>query len=229
MSTSALAQRRLWLTAGCLAIGYTVLTFVGVVFQYTLQLGQSHQEGVKQLVQTSLTRNYVGGYIEYLAVLVFFVGALLFARLLRGDTETTGWLSSCISGAAIAYVAVTIAAGFAGGAAALYNAHHGASLSTATAVNDIRNFSFFLASGLTGIFAIAVGAAGRVTGLFPRWVAYAGMAVGAFSILAIPGARSGLINAATLAWFVWVVVLGITALRTARSRATRTVAVPATA
>src|SRR5439155_11558542 len=103
MTGSALTQRRLWVTAGSLAIGYVVLTFAGVVFQYTLQLGQSQREGVKQLVQTSLTRNYVGGYLEFLAVLVFFVGALLFARLLRGDrdNDTAGWLSSCISGSAI--------------------------------------------------------------------------------------------------------------------------------
>jgi hypothetical protein len=214
--SSALTQRRLWVTAGSLAIGYVVLTFIGVVFQYTLQLGQSQQEGAKQLVETSLTRNYVGGYIEYLAVLVLLVGMLLFARLLRGETETTGWLSSCMSGSMVANVAVTIAAGFAVGAAALYDAHHGASLSTATAVNDIRNFAFFLSGGLVGVFAIAAGAAGRLTGLLPRWFSYAGVAVGVISILAIPGARVGLMNVSTMLWFVWVVVLGVVALRAGR-------------
>src|SRR3954451_6712885 len=109
-NASALAQRRLWVTAGCLFIGYIVLTFAGVVFQYTLQLGQARQEGVKQLVETSLSRNYVGGYIEYVAALVLFVGLLLVARLLRGNSETTGWLSSCMSGSVIANVAVTIGA-----------------------------------------------------------------------------------------------------------------------
>src|SRR3954454_24133379 len=189
--SSALTQRRLWVTAGCLAIGYVVLTFVGVVFQYTLQLGQSQHEGLKQLVQSSLTRNYVGGYIEYLATLVLLVGMLLFARLLRGGSENTGWLSSCMSGAAVTNVAVTISAA-AAGAAALYGAHHGASLSTATTVNNVRNFAFFLSGGLVGIFTVAAGVAGRATGLLPRWVSYAGMAIGTFSILAVMGARIGL-------------------------------------
>ena len=210
--TSALAQRRLWVTAGCLALGYVVLTFAGVVFQYTLQLGQSQSEGVKQLVQTSLTRNYVGGYIEYVAALVLLVGMLLFARLLRGETETTGWLSSCMSGAAIANVAVTIASA-AAGAAALYGAHHGASLTTATTVNNVRNFAFFLSGGLTGVFMISAAAAGRVTGLLPRWVSYTGIAVGAFSILAVMGARIGLQNVSIMLWFAWLVALSVVALR----------------
>lgn len=215
MTGSALTQRRLWVTAGCLAIGYAVLTFVGVVFQYTLQLGQGQHEGVKQLVQTSLTRNYVGGYIEYLAGLVLLVGMLLFARLLRGESETTGWLSSCMSGAAITNVAVSVA-GAAAGAAALYGAHHGASLSAATTVNNVRNFAFFLSGGLAGVFMISAGAAGRVTGLLPRWVSYTGIAIGAFNILAVAGARIGLQNVSTILWFVWLIVLGVTALRAGR-------------
>ena len=213
--SSALAQRRLWVTAGCLSLGYVVLTFAGVVFQYTLQLGQSQHEGVKQLVETSLTRNYVGGYIEYLATLVLLVGMLLFARLLRGESETTGWLSSCMSGAAIANVAVTIAS-TAAGAAALYGAHHGASLSTATTVNNVRNFAFFLSGGLTGIFMISAAVAGRVTGLLPRWVSYTGIAIGAFAILAVMGARIGLQNVSIMLWFAWVIALAVVALRSGR-------------
>ena len=217
MNGSALTQRRLWVTAGSLAIGYIVLTFAGVVFQYTLQLGQSRQEGVKQLVETSLSRNYVGGYIEYVATLVLLVGMLLVARLLRGTTETTGWLSSCMSGSVIANTAVSIAAGFAAGAAALYGAHHGASLSTATMVNNIRNFAFFLSGGLTGVFVISAGVAGRLTGLLPRWICYAGIAVGAFSILAIPGSRIGMQNVSIMLWFVWLLAFGVVALRTGRT------------
>src|SRR3954453_1615833 len=213
MSAPSPVHRRLWITAGSLTIAYIVLTFAGVAFEYTLQLGQSRQDGVKQLVQTSLPRNYVGGYIEYVAPLVLFVGLLLVARLLRGTSETTGWLSSCMSGSVIANVAVTIAAGFAAGAPALYNAHHGASLSTATAVNDIRNFAFFLSGGLVGIFAVAAGVAGQATGLLPRWVSYAGIAIGTFSILAVMGARIGLQNVSTMLWFLWLLVFGVVALR----------------
>src|SRR4051794_30801609 len=213
MTAPAPVHRRLWVTAGSLTIAFIVLTFTGVVFQYSLELGQSRQDGVKQLVETSLSRNYVGGYIEYVATLVLFVGLLLVARLLRGTGETTGWLSSCMNGSVVAYTAVTVAAGFAAGAAALYDAHHGASLATATAVNDIRNFSFFLSEGLIGTFLISAGVAGRATRLLPRWLCYAGIAIGAFSILAIPGARIGLQNVSIMLWFVWLLVFGVVALR----------------
>jgi hypothetical protein len=70
------------------SIAFIVLTFAGVARQYTLQLAQSHDDTVKQLVQSSLTANYVGGYIEYVATLVLMVGLLLVARLLRGTGET---------------------------------------------------------------------------------------------------------------------------------------------
>jgi hypothetical protein len=226
MAAPAPVHRRLWLTAGSLAITYIVLTFAGVVFQYTLQLGQSQQEGVKQLVASSLSRNYVGGYIEYVATLVLMVGLLLVARLLRGTGETTGWLSSCMNGSVVAWAAVTIASGFAVGAAALYGAHHGADLTTATMVNNIRNFAFFLSGGLVGVFAISAGVAGRLTGLLPRWLCYAGIAVGAISILAIPGSRIGMQNVSTMLWFLWLLLFGVVALRSG-GRTTPAVTTPA--
>jgi hypothetical protein len=226
MAAPAPVHRRLWLTAGSLTIAFIVLTFAGVARQYTLQLAQSHDESVKQLVHSSLTANYVGGYIEYVATLVLLVGLLLVARLLRGTSETTGWLSSCMSGSIVTYTAVTIAAGFAGGAAALYGAHHGADLTSATMVNNIRNFAFFLSGGLTGVFAISAGVAGRLTGLLPRWISYAGIAVGAFAILAIPGSRIGMQNVSTMIWFVWLLLFCVVALRSG-GRRTAAVSTPA--
>ena len=213
MAGPATAHRRLWITAGGLTIAYIVLTFAGVSMEYTLELGQSHAEGLKQLVQSSLTNNYVGGYLEYVATLVLLVAMLLVARLLRGTSEATGWLSSCMNGSIVAYTAVTVAAGFSAGAAALYNAHHGADLTNATMVNDIRNFSFFLSEGLIGVFVICAGVTGRITGLLPRWFCYPGIAIGAFSILAIPGARNGLQNVSIMLWFVWLLVFAVVALR----------------
>lgn len=226
-----LVRRRLWLTAGWLAIGYIVLTVVANIFEYQLELGQSRHDQIKQLVQSSLTRNYAGGYIEYLSYLIFLVGALLFARLLRGDRDddTAGWMSSCISGSAVAYVAITIATGFAAGAAALYGAHHGVALDTAVTVNHIRDFAFYMSGGVLGVFAICVGVAGRATGALPRWLSYAGMVVGALGIVAVPAARVGFVNVSTLLFFVWILLLGVSALRNGRTRAARSAAVAATA
>jgi hypothetical protein len=193
-----------------------VLLFVGVAFVMSLQLGDKPSVATDALVGSSMTKNYTGGLIQFAGFLVFLVFAMLLARLLRGDTATSSWVSSCIAASAITYVAVTIATGFAAGAAALYDGHHGAALTTVTTVNDIRNFGFVLCSGVVGLFSLAVAAAGRATGLLPRWVSGTGAAVGLISILAVAGARAHVTDLSTMLWFVWFTALGIALLRQAR-------------
>jgi hypothetical protein len=212
----ATATRRLWLTVGWLLIGYVALTFAGVGFEHTPMLGDKPSSTSAALVHTSMTKNFAGGYLEFLASLVFLVGALLLARLLRGDGVAGEWLSSCMAAAAVIAVAITVTAGLAAGAAAIYDGHHGASLQTVTTVNDIRNFAFILSGGLYGMFTLAVATAVWVTRRLPRWVSYTGFATGVVYVVAIPAARTGIINLATLLGFVWLIAVGVAALRQAR-------------
>jgi RsiW-degrading membrane proteinase PrsW (M82 family) len=214
---NATTDRRLWLVAGWLLIGYIVLTFAGVGFEHSLMLGDTPAKAKAALVDSSLSKNFAGGYVEYLATLLLLLGGLLVARLLRSETTTGGWLSSVMTAAVTIQVAITVAVGFAAGAAALYDAHHGASLATATTINDIRNFAFFLTGGLAGIFAISASAAVLATSRLPRWVAYFGIVVGVLSIATIPAARTGVIDVATMLGFVWIVALAVTSLRRART------------
>ena len=151
-----------------------------------------------------------------LAFLLFLAGATLFAQLLRSDDEVGSWLSSLMTGSGVIYVAVTIATGFAAGAAALYDGHHGASLATVTTVNDIRNIGFVLSGAVIGVFMVSASVAGQRSGLLRRWLAYSGYIVGALSIAGVPAARTGFANLTTMLWFVWFVALGVTALRRAR-------------
>jgi hypothetical protein len=212
---TAATHRRLWLTAGWLLIGYVALTFAGVGFEHSLMLGDSASKASAALVHSSMSRNFTGGYLEYLGTLVFLVAGLLVARLLRADGVVGDWLSSCMSAGVVALVAVDASVGFAAGAAALYDGHHGASLATVTTVNDIRNFAYFLSAGLQGVFALAAAAAVASSGRLPRWVAYSGAVVGVLSIATIPAARTGLIDVATMLGFAWLLGLGIASLRQA--------------
>lgn len=211
------AHRRLWLAAGWLLIGYVVLTFLGAAFQSPVTVGDDPAHVTKALVTSSMSGTFTGGYIELLATLVFLVVALLLGRLLRGDGEVSGWLASCLGGAAVAYVAVTVATGFAAGAAALYDGHHGAPLATVTAVNDVRGFGYALSAALAGVFVLAASAAGQVTGALPRWFCYAGYAVGVVLVATVPAVKAGAPQ--TLLWFAWLVVAGVVALRRARAAA----------
>lgn len=203
--------RRLWLAEGWLLVGFIVLTFAGAAFGPSATLGDTASNVSKSLVTSSLSKTLASGYVEFLAGLVFLVAALLLARLLRGSDELTGWLSSVLSASAVVYTAVSIAAGLAAGAAAVYDGHHGAPLATVTTVNDIRNVAFSLSGGVAGVIALAAGAAGRTTGLLPRWLCNAGYLVGIIMIAAVPAAKAGAPQ--TLLWFVWLLVLGVTALR----------------
>jgi hypothetical protein len=207
---------RLWRVAGALAIAYVVISFVAVAFISTPMLGSTPRTITSGLMTSSMTKGFTGGYLEFIAALVLLAALMLFARLLRGATEASAWLSSCIAATAVTLTAVATATGGAAGGAALYDGHHGASLAIVTTVNDIRNFGFFLSCGLTGVVVLCLAASVQVTGLLPRWIAYTGYVVGTAGVLSVIGARAGTQNAATMLWFVWFVAAGIAAMRQGR-------------
>jgi hypothetical protein len=206
----------LFSVAGWLLIGYIALTFAGVGLEGTLTLGQGPRAASAALVESSMPKIYTGGYIEFVGTLVYLVGVLLLARLLRGDGPTGEWFSSCISASAVAATAVNVAVGFAAGAAAIYDGHHGASLATVTAVNDVRNFAFFLSGGLFAVLAFAVAASVFLTRRLPRGVAYSGLLVAVVYLGAIPAARTGAVNLASLLGFGWLAAVAVTSLRQGR-------------
>jgi hypothetical protein len=206
--------RRLWQTAGWLTLVYVVLTLVGSVFEPNVTIGDKTSHVVSGLVTSSMTKAFAGGYIEFIATLVFLVAGLLIARLLRGTGDLPAWLSSCINGAAIVYAAVGLAAGSATGAAAIYDAHHGAPLAVVTTVDDVRNVAFSLAGGVAGLLTLAIAGAGQATRLLPRWICYAGYVVGVVMIGAVPAARAGAPQ--VMLWFAWLIAFGVVAVRLPR-------------
>lgn len=210
------SQRRLWLTAGWLLVGHVVLTFAGAAFQPQLNVGASAQDARRVLVDSSLTTVYAGLFLELLAALVFLFAAQLFARLLRGDDETSGWLAGCVGGSAVVYVAVQVAAS-AAGAAALYEGHHGVALSTVTTLNDVRGVGFAASGGVAGALVIAASGAALVSRRLPRWFAWAGVVVGIVCVAAVPAVEAG--AAQTLLWFLWLLVAGVVAIRRPRGAA----------
>jgi hypothetical protein len=110
-------------------------------------------------------------------------------------------------GSALLYLVPT---GTAAGAAALYGAHHGAGTPVVTALNDLRNFSFFLSFLPLGVFTAAVAVLAMTRALaLPRWVGWVGLPVGAFQLVGAAGAGMELQNFAMLLWFAWFVVLGV--------------------
>jgi hypothetical protein len=213
MTTTTL--RRLWRTAGALTFGWLVLMFAGSASQPQLLLTDPTDKVRDALVETDLTKAFGGGYVEFLGILLLLAAGTLYAALLRADGPVGQWLSSLTVGSIVGQVAATVAVGFPAGAAALYDGHHGASLETIRAVNDIRNFAFFLSGGLMAVFIASVAASVLVTRRLPGWVAATGIGVAVLELATIPAAGHGVFQIATLLSFVWVAALGVATLRQA--------------
>jgi hypothetical protein len=207
----------LWRLAGGLAIAHLVLMLGGFSLQRVAPLGARSGTVAADYVRWSTTKAFTGAYVDLLAFLVFVLAATLLARLMRGESEVSGWLSSIIAATGSIYVAVTLATAMADSSAAHYAGRHGAPLATVTALGQVHWFGVALATGVLGVFTLAVAAAAFTTGLLPRWVSYAGVVAGAACLVgAVPGAREGLVDYATLIWMVWFVGLGVAALRRPR-------------
>lgn len=211
---------RFWRIAGALALAHIVLTLAGLSLETTPELGASAGSNADAFVHSSLSAVLTGGAIEYLGFLVFLAGVLLFAQLLRGDGGAGGWLTSCTTGFAVTYTAVTLAAGFPPGAAALYDGHRGVPLPTLTAINDVRNFAFYLSVGALGVATMALAGSIQLTGRLPRRLAVSGYAVGGLCVVAVPLQPFGAVNDAILLWLAWFLALGVAALRGPRVTAT---------
>lgn len=205
MSTTS---NRSWRVAGILAIAYVVLAFVGSGLEgITGLLGTNADEVRTQYAQANLPKAMAGGYLEALGALVFLAVAAFLYRVTERDREPAGWLSLTAFGSAVLYAIPT---SLAAGAAALYGTHHGADTTAVNALNNLRNFEFFLGFLPLGLFtcAIAVLAMPRATAV-PRWIGWIGLPVGIAQFIGAAGAGAELQNFAMLLWFAWFLALGV--------------------
>jgi hypothetical protein len=115
----------------------------------------------------------------------------------------------------VAFVAATLAVGFAPGAAAMYGAQHGADIHTVAVVNDIRNYGYQLQVMIQGGMALALGLAVVLGRLMNRWVGWGGIVIGVATMVGTPFANNGL----GLLWYVWWVGLAVLMLKGAPKRA----------
>jgi hypothetical protein len=204
----------MWRVFGALAIAYVVLLLLPIAGSgATPEIGSPRSEIQKHLMTGSMPGKFAGGYEQALSAFVFLMAALLLARLLRGATEWTGWLSSMISATAIISAASTLTVGSAAGAAAIYDGHHGAPVETVTMLNDVRNFAFFLSIADLGVFTACAGAAILATRAMPRLLGWSGVGSGALCLVAVAGARNGTHDIANLVQCVWWVSLAVVAIR----------------
>lgn len=212
-SPSTGLTRPLWRVAGGLALAHVLLMLVGVMTSGTPTIHEG-QEGIEHsYVEGSLARIFTGGYVETLAFVLLVPVLVFLGRAFGRRSEAGGWASQSAAFAGLAYVAVVVAGGFAAGAAAAWGAHHGLALEQALAINNIRNFAYFLSLALLGGHAIGLGLAARSDRVMTRWVGWGGPLVGTVLVLAVPATVAGVQDGATLVWLVWWVGLAVLMLR----------------
>jgi hypothetical protein len=150
------------------------------------------------------------GFLAAVPVLAF-----LAANLGRGS-EAGRWAARTGAAAGLAYVLV-VGTGLAAGTAAMWALDHGTELETVLAVNNVRNFAFFLALPTAGAFVLGTGIAALGDGLGGRWFGWTSIAVGVALLLAIPAAAVGIQFGMPLL-LVWWLCLATSLLRSGRSR-----------
>lgn len=203
------STRTLWRIAGGLALAHVVLLFAGFSQEVAVTHGTSLADLQDEYGSADMTRVFTGGYVEAMSFLVLVPALVLLSRLFGRRTEAGRIAGQSFLAIGTAYVAATLAVGFAPGAAAIYAAHHHVPIGTIAMVNDIRNYSFYLGVAMTCAMMLALGVAALSDRIHVRWVGWGGVVLGAVGIVVTPFAQ----NAVSMVWLVWFVGLGVLALR----------------
>ena len=217
MSIPPAPSRRLWQVAGALALAHVALMLAGFALTSVARLGAAPGSIVGVYRASSESAAGIGGAISLLGFLAFFLAVPVFARLLRGGTEGTRWLSAVLSAAGVLYVGLTFALPFAASSAARYEAHRGLPAGTVAALSDLRWFGVDTATVVLGVFTLAVAAGAWATRLLPRWVAVGGFLAGVACLVPAVGPPEDVVDDLTLLWMVWFVLLAVAALVAGRS------------
>jgi hypothetical protein len=157
-----------------------------------------------------LLRTVVGGLLETTGlVLLLAFGASLTARL-----AAAGWPAAAARSALTAYVAICLAPGMSGGAAALWLAHTGTTdPAVLTALNTLRSLSYFLALVPFALFLACTAVAGLRTAALPRWACWAALVLAVPMVPSVAIAALGLADVLGLLGLAWVLTVAVVLLR----------------
>lgn len=149
------------------------------------------------------------GYLEAVSFLLLAPAIVIVARLFGRGTEGTRAAAQTFLALGVAFIAATLAIGFAPGAAAIYGVQHGADIHSVAMINDLRNYSYYLQVTIQGGMAVALGIAAILGRTWSRSVGWGGVVVGTALIVGTPFAH----NALGMLWLIWWVYLCVVLLK----------------
>lgn len=201
--------RAVWRAAGGLGLAHVVLLFAGFSQEVAVEHGTAPATIMHTYGNATFDRVLAGGYVESMSFLVLLPAVVLLAWAFGRSTVVGRLAGQSFLALGVVYIASTLAVGMPAGAAALYGAQHGAEAHAVMAVNDIRNYSFYLQVATSCAMMLALGIAALAERVFVRWVGWAGCALGALGLVVTPFAH----DEASLVFVIWWVGLAVLCLR----------------
>jgi hypothetical protein len=192
--------------AGALGLAQVVVMFVAITQEVMVEHSTPLATVQHDFATADITRVFGAGYVEASSFLLLAPAIVIIARLFGRSSEATRAAAQTFLALGVAWIAATLAIGFAPGAAAIYGAQHGADIHSVAMVNDLRNYSYYLQVTIQGGMAVALGIAAIMSRAWSRSVGWAGVVVGAAIIVATPFAHNGL-GMLWLLWWVYLCVL----------------------
>lgn len=204
---------RLWRVAGALAIAHVLIIPISLFLEGPPMLSAGVDGIVHAYVEGDLARSFAGGLLESVAFLLLIPVLVLLGRILGRGSDLAGWAAQCGVLCGILYVGVTFAVGFPAGAAAMFGAQHGLDPDTAFAVNNLRNFAYFLSLLLLGGSTLGFAIAALAERIHRRWWGWFGLVASVCLLASTPLAAVDLHDGGTLVWMAWFVGVGVLMLR----------------
>jgi hypothetical protein len=153
--------------------------------------------------------NWVGAYLEILALLSFVVFVAVLAAALRRRESTRPWISNVTLGAGLITVALKLASLPAAFALA-YRAHEGFDPQLAASLTDLNSFSFLLTWPVSALMIGSAAVAILRYGALPAWLGWSGAAAAVALVAAIPLAFGQGAFVAFVASTLWVALASAT-------------------
>lgn len=201
-----------WRVAGVLLLAHVVL-FVAAAALSGPPTVHEGQAGIEHSFNDGeLGVLLAAGYLLLLGFLALLPVVVLLGRELGRAGELSRWAAMSGAAAGGAFVLVIVGVALPAGGAALWADHRGVDLPTVLAVNNVRNFAYFIALPFAGLFALGTGAAALADGVMRVWVGWGGVVVGVALVVAIPAASLGIQYAMPLL-LLWLVGVAVSLLR----------------
>ena len=189
--------------AGAFGLAQVVVMFAAITQEVMVEHSTPLATIQHDFATANINRVFGAGYVEASSFLLLAPAIVIMARLFGRSSESSRAAAQTFLALGVAWIAATLAIGFAPGAAALYGAQHGADIHSVAMVNDLRNYSYYLQVTIQGGMAVALGVAAILGRAWSRSVGWAGVVIGAVIIVATPFAHNGL----SMLWLLWWVYL----------------------